>query len=70
MRDVEDRCAGGLRKIGGVSPVVPKSIAPTLMASSNGGPDGNSVQSTPKPSGSSFFSRLPLALSSTSVPYF
>ena len=42
---------------------MPKSSAPTLSASSNCGPPGNSVQATEKPSGCSFFSSSPRAFS-------
>ena len=34
-------------KIGGVSPTAPKSTLPVLMASSNGGPEVNSIHLMP-----------------------
>src|SRR5262245_14098694 len=45
-------------------------MAPTLSASSNGGPEGNSVHTTLKPAAFSLSSSVPLLLSSTSLPYF
>ena len=50
---------------------LPKSMAPTLSASSRGGPDGNSVHVTLVAERLEFFvSSEPLLLSSTSLPYF
>src|SRR5450830_271375 len=57
-------------KIGGASPVVPKSILPTLRPSSNCGPAVNSVHFTSTPNGTNRFSKAPVPLRIVNGPYF
>ena len=57
-------------KIGGVSPTEPKSTLPVLIASSNGGPDENSIHLMEICFAAKCFSRMACCRAITSTPVF
>ena len=57
-------------KIGGVSPTEPRSTLPMLMASSNGGPDVNSIHLMPICLAAKRFSSTACCRAITSTPVF